>query len=114
MYSGVFQLPNLPRICPKKTGNKISPGFQEAKDGYEQWVKENITLFLSIVSPLPHIPKIVLRTRTCEETSQVWGTSYCTYGVTSQVRGASACTYGGTGQDGGTSACSTCVAQGQL
>ena len=50
MPSGVYQLPNLPSLCPKKTGNNISPGFQEAKDGYEQWVRENIGLFLSIVS----------------------------------------------------------------
>ncbi|OAX35170.1 terpenoid synthase [Rhizopogon vinicolor AM-OR11-026] len=60
MYSGVFQLPNLPRICPKKTGNKISPGFQEAKDGYEQWVKENITLFLSIKLARFGVPLIAL------------------------------------------------------
>jgi hypothetical protein len=50
MPSGVYQLPNLPTICPKKTGNKISPGFQEANVGYEQWIKENIRNVLSIVS----------------------------------------------------------------
>ncbi|OAX32838.1 terpenoid synthase [Rhizopogon vinicolor AM-OR11-026] len=42
MPSGVYQLPDLPSMCPKKSGNSISPNFQEAKNSYEQWVRENI------------------------------------------------------------------------
>jgi hypothetical protein len=50
MVSAIYQLPNLPSMCPKKTGNSISPGFQESKNGYEQWVRQNMGYFASIVS----------------------------------------------------------------
>lgn len=50
MPSRVYQLPDLPTIFPKKSGNGISPGFQKAKADYEQWVRKNLGYFFSIVS----------------------------------------------------------------
>jgi len=47
-------------MCPQKAGNNISPAFQEAKAAYEQWVRENIFHFASLVgSAIIHV-KIVL------------------------------------------------------
>ncbi|KAG1842003.1 isoprenoid synthase domain-containing protein [Suillus subalutaceus] len=48
MLSRVYHLPKLLSVCPQKTGFIINPGFNEAKDGYERWVKDNIGYFFSI------------------------------------------------------------------
>ncbi|KAG1754774.1 isoprenoid synthase domain-containing protein [Suillus paluster] len=47
MPSGVYQLPDMLSVCPKRTGPAISPGFKKAKDGYEQWVRDTIGYFVS-------------------------------------------------------------------
>ena len=61
MPSGVYQLPNLLSLFPKKTRNNISPHFQEAKHGYEQWVRENFGYFAAIVSSvIMHARKCIL------------------------------------------------------
>ena len=97
MPSRVYKLPPLPSMCPQKAGNNISPAFQEAKVAYEQWVRENIFHFASMVgSAIIHV-KIVLMA--CEGNIQ---------GV------ISLCTRGGVSHDRGAPACSTCVAQSQL
>ncbi|KAG2156379.1 isoprenoid synthase domain-containing protein [Suillus clintonianus] len=60
MSPGVYQLPDLLSICPKKTGNIISPSFKETKESYEQWVRDNIGYFASIVrSDMPLMAALV-------------------------------------------------------
>ncbi|KAG1750714.1 isoprenoid synthase domain-containing protein [Suillus lakei] len=48
MPSRVYHLPKLLSVCPQKTGSIISPGFKEAKDGYEHWIRNTIGYFVSI------------------------------------------------------------------
>ncbi|KAG2156378.1 isoprenoid synthase domain-containing protein [Suillus clintonianus] len=48
MPLGIYQLPDLLSICPKKTGHIVSPSFEETKHSYEQWVRDNIGYFAAI------------------------------------------------------------------
>jgi len=48
-FAEVYKLPNLPSMCPEKSADTISPGFQEAKDSYEEWIKETLGYSFLIV-----------------------------------------------------------------
>ncbi|KAH7930478.1 terpenoid synthase [Leucogyrophana mollusca] len=48
MSTQILHLPDLLSLCPKKSGNLISPHFEEADAGYRNWVEKTIGRYFAI------------------------------------------------------------------
>ncbi|KAF9227803.1 terpenoid synthase [Gyrodon lividus] len=77
MLTGVYQLPDLLAILPKKPGGGISPHFKEAETGYNAWVNKKLGWLFAIVcvynAEMPLLAALTWPLASCQELSAILG-----------------------------------------
>ncbi|KIJ16522.1 hypothetical protein PAXINDRAFT_176239 [Paxillus involutus ATCC 200175] len=70
MPGGVYRIPDLLALLPKKPGGDISPHFQEAKTGYNAWVNKTLGWLLAVEAYRAELPLLAALTcplASCQE-----------------------------------------------